>query len=88
MSGVPMSGKATVDALANEWAKLFAIYLHREGINEVIITPRDIEAIGADGQMEKCIVVQELKDGLHIKLLPVGEAIALAKQHKGGFGKS
>lgn len=87
MSGVPPSGKATVDALADQWAKLFAIYIHREGIKEIIITAPDVAKVMEDAT-QPTIVVQELNDGLHIKLLPIEEAVALAKQHKGGFGRS
>jgi hypothetical protein len=84
---MPLSGKATVDALADQWAKLFAIYLYREGIKEIIISSPDIKAI-CDDTTEPTIVVQELADGLHVKILPITEALALAKQNKGGFGKS
>lgn len=84
---VPLSGKATVDALADQWAKLLAFYMHREGIKEILITAPDIQAL-VDDESQPTIVVQELQDGLHIKLLPISEAIALAKANKGGFGKS
>ena len=84
---VPLSGKATVDALANEWAKLFAIYLYHEGIKEIVIKLPDILAMTDDAEAPT-IVVQELQDGLHIKILPIKEAVALAKQNKSGFGKS
>lgn len=87
MSGVPLSGKATVDALADHWAKLFAIYLHREGIKEVVIKIPEIERMTADAS-KPTIVVQELADGIHIQILPIDEAIRLAKQNKGGFGRS
>lgn len=85
---MPLSGKSTVDALADEWSKLLAIYMLREGIKEIVITTKDIEAVGKDGQMENCIVVQELQDGLHIKMMKTADAIALAKQNKRGFSKS
>lgn len=87
-SSVPPSGKATVDALADQWAKLLSIAMHKLGHDHIVISEADIDAIGADGKMEKCIVVQELKDGIHLRLMPTAEAIAFAKQHKGGFGKS
>lgn len=84
---MPLSGKATVDAIANEWGKLFAIYLFREGIKEVVIGMPDIQKITEDAT-QPTIVVQELGDGLHIKILPINQAIKLAKENKRGFGKS
>lgn len=87
MTGVPLSGKATVDALADQWAKLFAIYLVREGIREVVITMEDAKRVH-DDEGRPTIVVQELEDGIHVKILPIEQAIALAKANKGGFGKS
>lgn len=88
MSGtVPPSGKATVDALADHWAKLFATYLYREGIKDVVFSAEDFERITADAT-QPTIVVQELQDGLHVKILPIDEALKLAKQYKGGFGQS
>lgn len=85
---MPLTGKATVDALADQWAKLFAIYLYREGIKEIVITVPDIALITEDPS-EPTIVVQELEDGLHVKILPIKEAVALAEKNKHrGFGKS
>lgn len=69
----PLSGKETVDALANEWAKLLAVYMHRESIGEIVLTCGDIRSI-QDDKDEPIIVVQELHDGLHIQLLPFSEA--------------
>lgn len=86
---VPPSGKETVDALADEWGKLMAISMYKLGLTELVITADDIDkACGADGAMEKTLVVQELKAGLHIKLMATAEAIEFSKKHKGGFGRS
>lgn len=85
---MPLTGKETVDALADHWGKLFAIYLYREGIQEIIISSPEIEAIGED-PTKPTIVVQELEDGLHIKILPLTEACELARKNKHrGLGKS
>lgn len=84
---VPPSGKATVDALADQWCKLLAIAMLKLGQDHIVITKSDIEAIASTG-LEKTIVVQELDDGLHIRLMTTEEALALARQNKGGFGKS
>lgn len=83
----PLSGKATVDALADQWAKLFAFYLYREGIKEIVITAADIQKL-ADDPGQPTIVVQELNDGLHVMIMPIKEAMAMAQKFKGGFGKS
>jgi hypothetical protein len=88
VKGVPLSGGATVDAVADHWGKLLAMYMHKAGLAEIVLTAADIEALGKDGEMEWCLVVQELADGLHIKLMSLAEAHEFAKQHKGGFGKS
>lgn len=86
-NSVPFSGKATVDAMADQWAKFMAIYMHRERIAEIVITAKDVRAINEDVNTPT-IVVQELHDGLHIKVVPMEEAQRLAKANKGGFGKS
>jgi len=83
---MPLSGKATVDALADQWGKLLAIYLYREKIKEIIISSADIERLASD-PTKPTIVVQELQDGLHVKILPIKDATALAKQNKGGFSR-
>lgn len=84
-STVPPSGKATVDALANEWGKLFAIYMLKSNLAEIVITAKDIEAVGIDGEIKHFLVVQELQDGLHIKLVSPEEAMRLTKESKTGF---
>lgn len=87
MKTVPPSGKATVDALADHWGKLLATYMHREQIKEIIITAADLAAI-ADDPASPTILVQELEDGLHVHVMPVQDAMAMARRNKGGFGKS
>lgn len=85
---MPLTGKETVDALADQWAKLFAIYLYREGIKEIIIKIPDIEAIGKDPS-DPTIVVQELEDGLHVRMMSLKEALELrAKNAHRGYSKS
>lgn len=79
---MPLSGKATVDAMADQWAKFLAIYMHREHIAEIVIAAKDVSAIMED-VTAPTIVVQELQDGLHIRLLPRLAAIGLAQKIKG-----
>lgn len=84
---MPLSGKATVDALADQWGKLMAFWLHKTGVKDALITMKNIEDYAAvPGELT--IVVQELSDGIHVRLLPLNEALAEARKHKGGFGKS
>lgn len=84
---IPLSGKATVDALADQWGKIMAFWMYKTGVKEAVITTEDIEKyVSTPGELT--IVVQELKDGLHVRLLPLTEALAEAKKYKGDFGKS
>jgi hypothetical protein len=85
---IPNSGKSTVDALADQWGKLLAIYMNKQRKTEIVITIQDIQALAGSGESGKTIVAQELHDGLHIKLLPIAEAMRLEAQHKSGFGRS
>lgn len=75
---VPLSGKATVDALADQWGKLLAIHMYKEKIFEIVLSTQDIQNV-IDDQDEPTLCVQELKDGLHIKLLSIKDVIELVK---------
>ncbi len=75
---------------ANEgefWTKILSAYLLREGIREIVIGPADMQRIQADTRY-LVLVVQDLIDGIHIKQLPLADALKLAKQTKEAFGKS
>jgi hypothetical protein len=75
---------------ANEgefWTKILSAYLYREGIGEIVIGPADVQRVKADAA-RPVLVVQELIDGIHVKQIPFADAMELAKQTKGGFGKS
>lgn len=85
---MPLSGKATVDALADQWGKIMAFAMHKQGLGEIVINADDIRKY-TDAPGDLTIVVQELNDGLHVQLLPLVEAKAMAEKFKHrGFGKS
>lgn len=86
--GLPPSGKATVESLPDNWGKLFAVAMLKLGQREIVITAADLKALGEDGEMAHCLVVQELSDGLHIRLLSVDEAVREAARLQGGARKS
>lgn len=87
--GVPLSGKQTVDGLADQWGKLLAIVMLKHGILDTTLSAADIDALGADGQMAYCLVPGPGDaDGVRLRLMKTADAIAEAKKHKGGFGFS
>lgn len=60
---------------AGQWHKLAAIMMHKAGTDHVIITAADVSAIQGSS-----IVVQELADGLHVRLVDEHEGARLARQ--------
>lgn len=89
-SGIPLSGKATVDALADQWGTILALIMHKYNITDVMLTPSDMQALGTDGVMRYSLVPGPGKfpNEIRIRLMPIAEAIAEAKRHTGGFGRS
>lgn len=85
--GMPLSGKATVDALADQWGNIAAFMMRELGKEHVLLTPEGIAAFMADAS-QPTLVVQELSDGLHIRLVSMADALRMARENKGGFGKS
>ena len=66
-----MTGKETIKRLDNQYAKLLAITMRMHRLPHVVITAADIEKALVGG----CnIVVQELEDGLHIRVVGDEEA--------------
>lgn len=90
MKGVPLSGKATVDALGDQWAKILAIIMLKHGITDTILTPQDCEALGKDGAMDYALVPGPggNETEIRIRIMKTADAIEEAKKHKGGFGRS
>jgi len=89
-SGQPLSGKATVDALTNEWGKILAIIMLKYNHLDIILTPEDVEKLGKDGNMEYALVPgpASFPQDIRIRLMKIKDAIEEAKKHKGGFGRS
>lgn len=87
--GVPLSGKALVDGLADQWAKILAIILLKHNLRDITITAADMRALG-EGEMKYAIVPGPAKtpDAIRIRLMKTADAIEEAKKHKGGFGFS
>ncbi len=91
MSGsVPLSGKATVDALGDQWAKMLAIIMLKHNITDVTITAKDVMALGGDDKIDYCLVPGPgaSPEEIRIRLMKTPDAIAEAKKHKSGFGMS
>lgn len=61
------------------WHTLALILIKKQGLSEVIITPADFYDIEPNSL---CIVTQELKDGLHLIILPMAEGIRLIEEEK------
>ncbi len=69
----------TTQAISDHWHKIAAILLHKLGHTDVCITPADLEAM----DQNTCIVIQELDDGLHVRLVDMAEGQRLAREQGG-----
>lgn len=71
-----------VKALREQWQKLCAIVMHKQGMREINITREDIEAfVGMfEGELP-VILVQEKGEVIVLKLVKWSDAEKLAKQH-------
>jgi hypothetical protein len=67
-----MTGKQTTDALDGQWHKILGVIMHKLNEKHVVLTPHDIEAIGANMN----VIAQELDEGLHIRLMTDAEVEA------------
>lgn len=70
-----------VRTMQDNWFKVCAILMAKFKQTHVTITTEDIERLGADGSMEKTVVLQELTDGLHIRLMTTEEAERFVRSH-------
>lgn len=66
-------------AVAAQWHKLAALAVAKAG-GHIVITPRDIAAF-APGELN--ITVQELDDGIHLRIVNSVEAERLARREGG-----
>lgn len=72
----------TTEAMHEQWHKICAILMHKFDLKHVCITSADIERSLKD-QNGLFITMQELPDGLHLKMVTEEEAIRLAKKEGG-----
>lgn len=66
-------------AVSNHWHKIAAILMNKFGVTEVCITEADVDKLPRN----MFVTVQELDDGLHVKMVGEAEAMSLARQHGG-----
>ena len=70
-----------VKAVDAHWHKLAALIMFKLGVPEVVITTQDIDAmVNANAAF---ITIQELSDGLHLKMGDEVTAHKLAREHGG-----
>jgi hypothetical protein len=72
----------TTTSVREQWHKLCALLMVKLGTDHVVITPNDIERLVRAGA-GRAIVVQELADGLHLRMVDQAEADRLAREHGG-----
>lgn len=70
-----------VRTLHDQWHGIAAVMVRKFGVegNEVIITQADLARL----QSGNCLVVQELEDGLHLKLVDEETAVRIARKEGG-----
>lgn len=68
----------TTKAMREQWHKLLAIVMHKQKTKHVVLKVEDIMAVQGLN-----ITVQELTDGIHLRLVDDATANKLAKQHGG-----
>jgi hypothetical protein len=69
-----------VRRLDQQWHKLCALAMVSMSTNHIVLTAEDIDYFTATGLF---ITVQELPDGLHLKLVDEATAHRLAREHGG-----
>jgi hypothetical protein len=69
----------TTRSLHDVWHTVCLMLMKKMKANEVIITQKDFFSVEPNAEV---IVVQELDDGLHVKLVPVAEGIRLMEEDK------
>jgi hypothetical protein len=65
-------------AVHDHWHKIAALLVQKLG-GSALITSDDVLALGVD----KAVTVQELSDGLHVRIISLSEGEKLAKIHGG-----
>lgn len=72
----------TTTVVREQWHKLCALLMAKLGTDHVVITAADIDRLVREGG-GRAIVVQELADGLHLRMVDPAEADRLARVHGG-----
>lgn len=71
----------TMKAMQHQWMKLAALIMWRTGTAEVVITEKDLEQFSClPAESMPTIIVDDMKDGLHVMLMPMDEAKRYAKK--------
>lgn len=70
----------TTQALDGNWHKIVAILLVKHGINHTVITLDDLKTLDSGGAF---MTVQELPDGIHLRLVDEETAHRLARENGG-----
>lgn len=78
MEGELNPNHPTTMAIRLEWHKLLVILMVKEGLDHVVISKEDVDAL-PEGI---CIVVQELSNGIHLRLVDEATAQQLAKENQ------
>jgi len=68
-------------AAREQWHKITAILMKKMNLTHVVITLQDIEALSADGEVN--IALQELTDGIHLRLVDNATAERMVREHGG-----
>lgn len=69
----------TTQAVHDQWHKIAALVMRKLGATHVLITADDVrKMVGGN-----FIVVQELPDGLHVRMVDERTAMKLAREHGG-----
>lgn len=69
----------TTQKLHEHWHEIIAFVLHKLGVNHVVVTVEDIQAMPPD----MFLTAQELEDGLHIRFVDRNTASKLLREHGG-----
>lgn len=76
------AGNHDHQSVQHQWHKLAALLMQCLKADQVVVTMADVEALNA---RDVAITVQELPDGIHIRLVPTTEAFELARVHGGSM---
>lgn len=66
--------------LRENWHVLVAVLIHKMGVDHVVITAEDMDAVAAK---EVCLAAHEDEEGLHLRAITRDEAEALARKAGG-----